>query len=103
MSAKENNNSALVSGLSGICGSSFGKFFVHPIDTIKAKLQVQRYDRNGNRSIINSIFKETMRVEGIKGLYRGFGISLFGSMPAAGLYFGSYEFFKKNTLEYEYL
>ena len=23
-------------------------------------------------------------------------------MPAAGLYFGSYEFFKKNTLEFEY-
>jgi hypothetical protein len=53
--------------------------------------------------MINTIFKETMRVEGVKGLYRGFGISLFGSMPAAGLYFGSYEFFKKNTLEYEYL
>ena len=53
-------------------------------------------------SLIASIIKDTIKVEGIPGLYRGFPISLLGSMPAAGLYFGSYEFFKKHTLEYQY-
>ena len=44
-----------------------------------------------------------MAKEGLGGLYRGFAVSFYGSMPAAGLYFGSYEFFKKNTLQYQYL
>ena len=41
-----------------------------------------------------------MKKEGIKGLYRGFGISVVGAVPAGGLYFGSYELFKNNTMQY---
>jgi len=36
-------------------------------------------------------------------LYRGFAIHITGSIPAAGLYFGAYEFFKSQTLQYTYL
>lgn len=36
-------------------------------------------------------------------MYRGFGIHVGGSIPAGGLYYGSYEFFKKNTLKNEFL
>ena len=76
---------------------------MHPIDTIKAKIQVKRSILEpGNRSLILQMAKETVKMEGFGGLYRGFAISLYGSIPASGLYFGSYEFFKKSTLEYEY-
>lgn len=44
------------------------------------------------------IAKDTIRKEGLGGLYRGFAIHVTGSIPAAGLYFGSYEFFKSHTL-----
>jgi hypothetical protein len=44
------------------------------------------------------VAKETVQAEGLGGLYRGFGINIIGSTPAAALYFGSYEFFKKRTL-----
>ena len=54
-------------------------------------------------SLILKIAQDTIKKEGTGGLYRGFAISLYGSMPAAGIYFGSYEYFKRNTLEYEYL
>jgi solute carrier family 25 (adenine nucleotide translocator) protein 4/5/6/31 len=64
---------------------------------------VQKYEAVAGQSVIKQVATETIKSEGIAGLYRGFGISLFGSMPAAGLYFGSYEFFKKSTLEFEYL
>ena len=94
-----NSNVALVSSISGTIGASFGKLFVHPIDTIKAKLQVQKLKtENVKGSLIMNIAKDTLRKEGAGGLYRGFAISLYGSMPAAGIYFGSYELFKKNTL-----
>lgn len=43
--------------------------------------------------------KKTVKQEGIRGLYRGFGIHVSGSIPAAGLYFGSYELFKNYSLE----
>ena len=50
-----------------------------------------------------NIANDTVAKEGVGGLYRGFAISIYGVIPASGLYFGSYEFFKKNTLEYQYL
>ena len=101
------DNSELANALAGICGSSTGKIFVHPIDTIKAKIQVKRIDdmkmQTGPRqSLIIQIARDTIAAEGIGGLYRGFSITLLGSMPAAGLYFGSYEFFKKHSLEYPF-
>ena len=104
MSKKDKSHAELVSAISGTCGASFGKFFVHPVDTIKAKLQVvQRVDLpKGGSSVIASVAQQTIKMEGLGGLYRGFAVSLFGSIPAAGLYFGSYEFFKKNSLQYEY-
>jgi solute carrier family 25 (adenine nucleotide translocator) protein 4/5/6/31 len=53
--------------------------------------------------VIRDIAKQTIAKEGLAGLYRGFGINLVGSIPAAGLYFGSYEFFKQKTLQIKYL
>ncbi len=50
------------------------------------------------RSLILNIARETVRSEGIRGLYKGFGVHISGSIPAGALYWGSYEFFKKNTL-----
>lgn len=34
------DTAALVSAIGGVIGSSTGKLFVHPIDTVKAKIQV---------------------------------------------------------------
>ena len=38
----EGRDSAVVGALSGVVSSSFAKVFVHPIDTIKAKIQVMK-------------------------------------------------------------
>ena len=106
-------NSPLVSALGGIVGASAAKVFVHPIDTVKAKIQVQKSKES---LVIRDVIRQTMKNEGLSGLYRGFSVSLFGSIPAAGLYFthliknthfsglyfGSYEFFKKQTLQNQF-
>lgn len=55
------------------------------------------------RSVMLNIVRQTIKSDGIGGLYRGFAINIAGSIPAAGIYFGSYELFKKNTLQYSYL
>jgi hypothetical protein len=38
-----------------------------------------------------------VRNEGLKGFYRGLGINVLGSVPASGLYFGAYEWFKQHA------
>jgi len=39
--SKADQSSAAVSALSGITGASIAKLFVHPIDTLKAKIQIK--------------------------------------------------------------
>mmetsp|Transcript_13908 Transcript_13908/g.23672 ORF Transcript_13908/g.23672 Transcript_13908/m.23672 type:complete len:331 (-) Transcript_13908:8-1000(-) len=105
--SSEKNNSIYANAAAGLIGSSTAKVFVHPIDTLKAKIQVMRIERTKaftlSNSVLASTFRDTFRAEGLGGLYRGFAVALLGSMPASILYFGSYEFFKRNSLENEYL
>jgi len=49
-------NSALISAIGGVCGQVLAKFFVHPIDTIKAKIQVQKLSGKTKGSLIMNIF-----------------------------------------------
>ena len=42
--AKKIDRSELANAISGMCGSSISKLFVHPIDTVKAKIQVRKID-----------------------------------------------------------
>ena len=99
------DNSAFVSAWWGIFGSSAGKAFSHPIDTIKARLQVVSGSTatRGEGSVIINTGRQVIKNEGISGLYKGLPTSIIGGIPAAFLYFGSYEFWKKHTLQIEFL
>lgn len=90
------DKSVLISFLSGTISGSISKLLTHPMDTIKAKMQVYQDKKFEG---IMSIFKKTYSEEGIKGFYKGINISVVGSIPASGLYFGSYEYAKKNLLK----
>ena len=106
---EKKSRTVLVNSIAGLVGTCAGKSVMHPIDTIKAKLQVISIPglNEGSQAVgkgaMSKIIRETINKEGIRGLYRGFGIHVGGSIPAGGLYYGSYEFFKKNTLKNEFL
>jgi len=71
---------------------------LHPIDTCKAKLQVQRPSQlNAPQpfSSVLSCLRYTYGREGVRGLYAGLPIAFFGSAPAACLYLTSYEVSKR--------
>ena len=94
---------------------------MHPVDTLKAKLQVKSFQKERpasfgdmmsrgaivralqRNSLILQVARETVSKESVGGLYRGFAIHVLGSVPAGFLYFGSYEFFKRHSLKYQYL
>lgn len=75
----------------------------HPLDTVKSRLQAARGPLSGGSTTsaspngILSTLHTAIKIEGIRGLYRGFGIAFWGSAPGTCLYFTSYEV-AKSTL-----
>lgn len=92
---KHNDKNVLISMISGLFSGSMAKLFTHPIDTLKARVQVEI---KGKEKILHCM-KNVLEKEGIPGLYRGLGISIFGSIHGYILYFGFYEF-AKNRLQF---
>jgi hypothetical protein len=95
-SDKKSDKTVMITMISGLFSGSIAKLFTHPIDTVKAKIQVE----TGKSKILN-VFQNTIKNEGLKGLYKGLPVSVFGSMPASVLYFGSYEWAKKKLLTFK--
>lgn len=95
-SDKKSDKTVMITMISGLFSGSIAKLFTHPIDTVKAKIQVE----TGKSKILN-VFQTTMKNEGLRGLYKGLPVSIIGSMPASVLYFGSYEWAKKKLLTFK--
>ena len=75
----------LASSSSGV----LARFPCHPLDTCKARLQVQS-STSRYTSLLDTM-RQTFRAEGLRGLYRGFGVTVVGSAPATCLYLTSYD------------
>ena len=59
----------------------------HPIDTLKASLQSDSF-----RSA-----RDLFSAQGVRGLYRGFGVAVIGAVPASTLYFTTFEAVQRAT------
>ena len=96
-------SSSFVNYISGALTGSVVRTFLHPLDTIKTKMQIFKVQSNSSsphrEGSISAVFVSTMRKEGVRGLYRGLGVNLFGGAPAAGMYYYSYEKFKEKILK----
>jgi len=89
-----------VTCLSSAIAGSLSRLLLHPVDTLKAKLQVQKSSASPQFTSLSSAFRYTLQQEGLKGLYRGLSFSIAGSLPAVTLYFSSYELGKNLLLAY---
>ncbi|OMJ79253.1 hypothetical protein SteCoe_20761 [Stentor coeruleus] len=89
----------VLTSISAFISGGIARMVVHPLDTIKAKLQVQQGNKSPEFLTITQAFKTTLAKEGYKGLYKGLTFSAFGCLPAVCLYFTSYELSKKYLLE----
>ena len=100
-----------VDDMAGLLASAsagvLARFPCHPLDTCKARLQVQARAidaaaaRDGTRPRYRSLadaLGRTLRAEGWRGLYRGFGVTAVGSAPATCLYLTSYDAAKNALL-----
>ena len=91
MATDDNGSTRLLLESSAIAGV-ITRVALHPIDTCKVKIQVDR-TRNSAKGVIGTA-TQIIRTEGIRGFYKGFGPAIAGTIPGMCLYFGSYRFFK---------
>jgi solute carrier family 25 iron transporter 28/37 len=95
-STQDSIQTVLLGGaLAGVISDSV----VHPIDTIRARLQVQNKSsdftvgRTNYRSATHAL-TQIIKTEGPLALYRGFSIVAIGTIPGHALYFAGYELSK---------
>ncbi|KAL1582419.1 hypothetical protein WHR41_08936 [Cladosporium halotolerans] len=76
-------------------GAGLGyNFSFYPADTIKSKMQtgeLASLGPNGGRQTFMDVGRTLYRTHGLKGLYRGCGITLLRSAPSSALIFTIYE------------
>ncbi|KAJ5112944.1 hypothetical protein N7456_001478 [Penicillium angulare] len=80
-----------------IAGAAAGisyNFLFFPADTIKSRMQTEDISRlpvNGQRQTFGSVGRALWRQQGLKGLYRGCGITCARSAPSSAFIFSVYE------------
>lgn len=86
-----------------IAGAAAGmsyNFAFYPADTIKSKMQTEIAGKLGSSSAARETFmsvgKELYRTHGIRGLYRGCGLTVARSAPSSALIFTIYEALRNN-------
>lgn len=85
------NNGILVNMVAGAMAGILEHTATYPFDLIKTRLQcLKKTCGSSNRGII-SIFESVLKLEGYKGLYKGFTTMLIGAGPAHALYYSTYE------------
>lgn len=123
MSSEDANTNSKNSSLLPLMAASAGAGMVaripcHPIDTCKSRLQVQVSPEQASKIAkaaaqagipapkaatyayrhFGDAFVQIVKTEGIQGLYRGFGITFWGSAPASCLYFTTFELTKADLI-----
>lgn len=69
----------------------------YPTEYVKTQLQLDEKVRK-YKGIIDC-GKQTVQANGVKGLYRGLSVLLYGSIPKSAVRFGSFEQFKKHAAD----
>lgn len=87
--------------LGSAAASIVSRIFTHPLDTAKARLQAPSASISMSGFAVLpyrgpvDVLTKTWKTEGLRGLYRGFGIILVGGTPGTMLYLCSYDAIKR--------
>jgi solute carrier family 25 carnitine/acylcarnitine transporter 20/29 len=86
--------------ISGCAGGLAQSIVLVPTDLVKCKMQVNNVDVHASKSTVASgnaykgsldCIVQTLRSEGVRGLYRGFIVTCCREVPSYGVYFLSYD------------
>ena len=89
-----------VTAVSGSIAGFSQDILLHPMDTIRARLQCKTTGPQRPITAFLEVARETMSgPSGARGLYRGFSSVLFFCLPTNALYFGGYSFWRQRLLK----
>lgn len=78
-----------------VAGGAYN-FMFYPADTIKSRMQTEDVKQlTGGKSTFSAVGKALWKQHGIKGMYRGCGITVARSIPSSAFIFTVYEELKK--------
>lgn len=80
--------------VNGAISSIIGISILYPLDLMKTRLQIQKIDSRIPKATIFSLFRNTIKTEGLLGLYKGSSISYSLVVPEKALYMASNDFFR---------
>ncbi|ODQ54462.1 mitochondrial carrier [Saitoella complicata NRRL Y-17804] len=83
--------------LAGGFGGSIGDLLMHSVDTVKTRQQVAPHV--AKYATLPSAYRTIYRQEGLRGLYGGITPAIMGSVPGTVMFFGTYEYSKRNLIE----
>lgn len=86
----ETTQAAIANGIGGMTSSICAQAVFVPIDVISQKLMVQGYSGHAQYSGGLDVARKLIRSEGIRGLYRGFGLSVMTYSPSSAVWWASY-------------
>ncbi|XP_042496689.1 solute carrier family 25 member 44 [Macadamia integrifolia] len=86
----EPSEAAIANGLAGMTASIFAQAVFVPIDLVSQKLMVQGYSGYATYNGGLDVARKILKAEGIRGLYRGFGLSVMTYSPSSAVWWASY-------------
>nr|GMC97197.1 solute carrier family 25 member 44 [Ipomoea batatas] len=81
---------AIANGAGGLVASLCSQSVFVPVDVVSQRLMVQGYSGHANYSGGFDVARKILKSEGIRGLYRGFGLSAITYAPSGAVWWGSY-------------
>lgn len=88
-SSSKLQSSSLVSFISGGVGGAFSVLVGHPLDLVKVRIQTST--TNSSYISVSGMLANTIRTEGIRGLFRGVSAPLVTVVPVTALSFWGYD------------
>ncbi|KAL8097833.1 uncharacterized protein LOC141687358 [Apium graveolens] len=86
----EATQAAIANGVAGMTASLFAQAVFVPIDVVSQRLMVQGYAGHTSYNGGVDVARKILKSDGIRGFYRGFGLSVMTYSPSSAVWWASY-------------
>ncbi|CAI9752758.1 unnamed protein product [Fraxinus pennsylvanica] len=86
----EPTQAAIANGIAGMLGSLCSQAVFVPIDVVSQRLMVQGYSGHATYNGGLDVSRKILKSDGIRGFYRGFGLSVMTYSPSSAVWWASY-------------
>ncbi|KAL0461565.1 UNVERIFIED_CONTAM: Solute carrier family 25 member 44 [Sesamum latifolium] len=86
----EPTQAAIANGVAGMMASLCSQAVFVPVDVVSQRLMVQGYSGHATYNGGLDVVRQIIKADGVRGLYRGFGLSVITYSPTSAVWWASY-------------